>query len=560
MNSKRPAAPSPQRPLNIVRARTEPTLGISQGPDEPSALPEPPPPPAPPAPPAPPPARPARASAIPAPMVPSRLPLRAPSPQSFVTRSRTYSFVLDELGHPIELGSGRFAKAFLGEERWVESETAFSRRVAIKVLQKGVSEDDKRRFQIEKQILERVQGHPNIVGLAASGAGDNPGFLPISLRDKLEDNFMILDLLDTSLEERLKGSRHKRGRDDLLALPPRERVFRVLEYVLPVASAVEYAHLVRDTCHRDIKPANVLIKLPDPRLRSSQMEVKLADFNVGKQHHPAADRSMTQFNSVPGTLYFQSPEQETNSFELLVNVQKGSPEVEFFEDFYIDIYATDVFSLFNRSETYTIASADRLRKRLILSSPFAEGSEANVRAKVTKAVGRPADIYSLGALLYYLISGAFGNPKALYDAFRKFLEYDRNDQDNTVTSYIEHEYRMIQSMRAPKPDSAGVDLAPEDRFFSYKHFLDGNGELIDAAVMNVIAKAMVRNKPDSYCQSWDLQTEGISGLVGDLMALYLHYGVDPAARLAYLTRPQGARPRGAVRRAWDRLRDWLRRG
>ena len=41
--------------------------------------------------------------------------IAAPTP--FVTRSRIYAFVVDETGQPIELGSGRFAKAYLGEER-----------------------------------------------------------------------------------------------------------------------------------------------------------------------------------------------------------------------------------------------------------------------------------------------------------------------------------------------------------------------------------------------------------------------------------------------------------
>src|SRR5688572_7615709 len=42
-------------------------------------------------------------------------------PTPYVSRSRIYAFVVDEMGLPIELGSGRFAKAYLGEERWVES-------------------------------------------------------------------------------------------------------------------------------------------------------------------------------------------------------------------------------------------------------------------------------------------------------------------------------------------------------------------------------------------------------------------------------------------------------
>jgi len=309
-------------------------------------------------------------------------------PTPYVSRSRVYAFVVDETGNPIELGSGRFAKAYLGEERWVESKTTLRRPVALKCLQRGVTGEDQMRFQMEKEILERVQGHPNIVELLGSGEGDSAGFIPPAVRDRVENDFMILELLDMSLEERLKGARQKRRRDDLLAVPLRERIFRVLEYIVPVATAVEFAHLVRDTCHRDIKPANILVKLPDPNLRGSQMKVKLADFNVGKVADADLDVSMTRFQAVPGTLYFQSPEQETNTFELLVNVTQGSPEVEFFEDFYIDIYENDNFSLFNRNEMYSIAAADRTRKKILLNRPFAEQSEINVRGRVVKSVGR----------------------------------------------------------------------------------------------------------------------------------------------------------------------------
>jgi serine/threonine protein kinase len=490
---------------------------------------------------------------------------RDPAPMQtegpYVGRSRTYVFVLHENGEPIELGSGRFAKTFLGEERWVQSKTAFRRPIAIKILQKGVSPEDQMRFQLEKEILERVQYHSNIVELLASGEAENPGFVPPSIRDKVENDFMILELLDMSLEERLKGSRAKRRRDDLIALPMRERIFRALEYVLPVANAVEYAHLVCDTCHRDIKPANILLKLPDPNLRGALLKVKLADFNVGKTRAADVDMSMTQFQAVPGTLYFQSPEQETNVFELLVNVQRGSPEVDFFEDFYIDISENDRFQLYNRGQSYAIVGADRARKKIILASPFGEGSENNVRAKVIKSVGRPADIYSLGALLYYLVSGAYANPKALYDAFHKFIEYEKKDDNNSVTAYLAHEYRMINNLRAPKLDEKGVELAPEDRFFSYKHYLDGNGELIDQDVMLIVAKAMIRNKPDSYCQAWDLQTTGISQLVHDLLSLYILNGVDPSARAAHLADYTIALSRRTepfarvLARAWRRFRD-----
>ncbi|MGH7286381.1 MAG: serine/threonine protein kinase [Polyangiaceae bacterium] len=468
-----------------------------------------------------------------------------------VVRSRAYAFALDARGLPIEVGSGRFGKAYLGEERWLESKTDFRRTVVIKVLQKGVDAEELMRFQMEKELLERVQGHPNIVKLFASGEGEDAAeFLPPVIRDKVESEFVVLEKLGMSLEERLKGSRATGEKEDLLLLSMQERIFRVLDYMIPIASATEYAHLIRNISHRDIKPANIWIALPDPNLRGSSLEVRLADFNVAKVQDPDVSMGMTRLKSVPGTLFFQSPEQETNTLELLVNVQQGSPEVEYFEDFYIQIAKNDHFSLFNRNEQYPILYADRVKKRIVLGRPYREPTEHNVRAKIQKSVGRPADIYSLGALLYYLISGAYANPKTLYDHFHKFIEYERAEESNTIESYLEHEYTVINSIRAPKTPEMGNELAPADRFFTYKHFLDGNGELVDPNVMRIIAKCMIRNKPDSYCQAHDVETRGISDLVGDLINLYTIFGVHPSARPPQLSRNmsgQGSGPTGMTR-------------
>ncbi|MBK8718240.1 MAG: protein kinase [Deltaproteobacteria bacterium] len=501
-------------------------------------------------------------------------PMGAPPPAAVqprapmhIVRSRAYSFIRDENGNPIELGSGRSGKAFLGEELWLESKTSFRRRVAIKILQKGVTPEDGLRFQMEKEVLERVQGHSNIVTLFASGESDNQEFVPPSIRDKVENDFMVLELCDMSLEERLKGSRGGE-REELLAYSPRDRLFRVLEYLMPIASAVEYAHLACNVCHRDIKPGNILLRLPNPQLQGSTLDVRLADFNVGKIRDDAQDLSVTRLHGVPGTLFFQAPEQETNAFEILVNVQQGSKEVTYFEDFYIAIAQNDTFELFNRGKRYPVASADLAKRRLYLARAFEDGTENNVRAKIIKSVDRPADIYSLGALFYYLITGTHGNPKTLYDAFYKFIEYDgptdgEAANQNTVEAYIEHEYSVIQSLRAPKVDEHNQPvLAPADRFFSYKHYLDGNGELIDKIIIKVIAKAMIRNKADSYCQASDVTTTGISAFVNDLRALYGGFGTYMPTRPGTLvlspTSSSAGKRESSLAKLWQQLMSRLR--
>src|SRR5580692_10879618 len=243
-----------------------------------------------------------------------------------------------------------------------------------------------------------------------------------------------------------------------------------------------------------------------------------------------------------------------NDLQLLVNVVKGPTEVLFYEDFYIHIAKNDSFALFNRMDEYTVLYADRAKKRIVLDRPYRESGEVNVRAKIRKSVGRPADIYSLGAMFYYLVSGAYANPKTLYDAFHKFVEYETADENNTVDGYLAHEYGIIDSLRAPKQEAGAANVAPADKFFTYKHYLDGNGDLIEPHVMKVIARCMIRNKPDSYCQAHDVETRGISMLVQDLIDLYAVYGFHPAAGSTQMVRRGHAGlGKSVFRRCLDRM-------
>ena len=73
-------------------------------------------------------------------------------------------------------------------------------------------------------------------------------------------------------------------------------------------------------------------------------------------------------------------------------------------------------------------------------------------------------------------------------------------------------------------------------------------------ILNIIAKAMIRNKPDSYCLSYDQRTTGISSMVHDLLSLYVQYGIDPSARIAYGNDAYNTpKKSGTMRRAFDKL-------
>jgi eukaryotic-like serine/threonine-protein kinase len=173
-----------------------------------------------------------------------------------------------------ELGHGGMGAVYLG----VRNDDAFQKRVAIKVLKRGMdTESIVRRFRHERQILASLE-HPFIAGLLDGGT--TPDGRPYFAMEYVEGQ-PIVDYCDA---RQLDTAR-------------RLDIFR------NVCAAVQYAHQ-NLIIHRDIKPANVLV--------TADGMPKLLDFGIAKLLNPEL-AGHTLAPTAPGlqlmTPEYASPEQ-----------------------------------------------------------------------------------------------------------------------------------------------------------------------------------------------------------------------------------------------------------
>src|SRR6187402_1782963 len=173
-----------------------------------------------------------------------------------------------------EIGHGGMGTVYLG----VRDDDVFQKRVAIKVLNRGMDTDSiVRRFRHERQILASFE-HPLIATLLDGGS--TPDGRPYFAMEYVEGQ-PIVDYCDT------------------LRLDTAAR----LELFCKVCTAVQYAHQ-NLIIHRDIKPANVLVV--------ADGTPKLLDFGIAKLLNPEL-AGQTLALTAPGlqlmTPEYASPEQ-----------------------------------------------------------------------------------------------------------------------------------------------------------------------------------------------------------------------------------------------------------
>lgn len=169
------------------------------------------------------------------------------------------------------IGSGGMANVFLARDLILD------REVAIKVLRYDFLNDQSaiRRFQRE-MLASTELVHPNIVTVYDAG-------------QEGETQFLVM--------EYVKGMDLKRYIQTQYPIPY-DRIVDIMQQIL---SAVSLAHQHR-IIHRDLKPQNILI--------DESGTVKITDFGIAVA---LSETSITQTNSMLGSVHYLSPEQARGS-------------------------------------------------------------------------------------------------------------------------------------------------------------------------------------------------------------------------------------------------------
>lgn len=170
------------------------------------------------------------------------------------------------------IGRGGMADVYLAKDLILDNE-----EVAIKVLRTNYQTDQiaVARFQREARAMAELN-HPNIVLIRDIGEEDG-------------QQFLVMEYVD--------GSDLKKYIQDHAPLSNNE-VVRIMEEVL---SAMTLAHQ-QGIVHRDLKPQNILL--------TKDGTVKVTDFGIAVAF---AETSLTQTNSMLGSVHYLSPEQARGS-------------------------------------------------------------------------------------------------------------------------------------------------------------------------------------------------------------------------------------------------------
>lgn len=162
------------------------------------------------------------------------------------------------------------AKVYLAEDLILE------RNVAVKRMAYNFHNDEASIRRFKREALSTTElTHPNIVNVVDVGEDDTP--------------YIVMEFVDGyDLKEFIKQNQ---------PIPYK----KTIEIMAQILDAVEYAHN-HNIIHRDLKPQNILIDHDE--------NVKITDFGIAVA---LSETSITQTNSLLGSVHYISPEQARGS-------------------------------------------------------------------------------------------------------------------------------------------------------------------------------------------------------------------------------------------------------
>ena len=165
------------------------------------------------------------------------------------------------------LGEGGMANVYLAED------IILQRKVAVKILRLDLQNESQTQARFQREALATSElSHPNIVSVLDVGTDHG---LP----------YMVMEYVDGP---DLKDYIRENSPLDL------REVIQIMDQIL---SAVALAHK-HNVIHRDLKPQNILM--------DKRGNIKIADFGIAVALNQS---SITQTNSVMGSVHYMSPEQ-----------------------------------------------------------------------------------------------------------------------------------------------------------------------------------------------------------------------------------------------------------